>query len=381
MDPMKTGAFISLLRKEKGFTQKELADRLNVSDKAISRWETGKGFPDTALLKPLSEALGISVGELLEGERFPLVEHKERTDQVIVKSMADSGRKLMVTVGVCVALAVLVLVIGSAVFLPMWFTPTTVEFINESRITSYYRLGEVSNVVYDFERQELKNGYAYYSKDGTRRYGFLNTADGPMMRYLHCSGEGRLFGFEIGEDTVIQANAALGLDEQSLRGYLEEQGFQHRYDLTFEETFFGRSSLVYIDSERCNWYPYTKDNVFINICISAYKGNRLLAFDIGLYDEQTAEFCDELLDGFPLTLEDPEGLVTGSLEATYRQWEKITITAKNPGTGITLYLCLNGQFFGKFNGPNPICPDEKTITFEMWGAPLTVRVTTIDPEA
>ena len=65
MDAKKTGALISQLRKERGYTQKDLAELLHVSDKAISRWETGKGYPDTALLKPLSDALGIGVSELL----------------------------------------------------------------------------------------------------------------------------------------------------------------------------------------------------------------------------------------------------------------------------------------------------------------------------
>lgn len=49
MDPKTTGVFISKLRKERGLTQKQMADKLNVSDKAVSRWETGKGYPDTVI--------------------------------------------------------------------------------------------------------------------------------------------------------------------------------------------------------------------------------------------------------------------------------------------------------------------------------------------
>ena len=50
MDNIRFGAFVAQLRKEQGLTQKELADRLNVTDKAVSKWETGKGFPDVKLL-------------------------------------------------------------------------------------------------------------------------------------------------------------------------------------------------------------------------------------------------------------------------------------------------------------------------------------------
>ncbi len=70
MNLQQTGNFIAQLRKEKNYTQQELADLLHVSDKAISRWETGRGFPDLSNLEPLSEVLDVSVAELLKGERM-----------------------------------------------------------------------------------------------------------------------------------------------------------------------------------------------------------------------------------------------------------------------------------------------------------------------
>lgn len=92
MDANRTGRFIAQLRKEKGYTQKELAERLMVTDKAISRWETGKGLPDTALLKPLGDLLGVSVGELLSGSRIEETQIKDRTDQIILDALKYSGR-------------------------------------------------------------------------------------------------------------------------------------------------------------------------------------------------------------------------------------------------------------------------------------------------
>lgn len=65
IDKKQFGAFVAGLRKEKGFTQKELAARLFVSDKAVSKWETGASLPDTSLLMPLAECLGVTVTELL----------------------------------------------------------------------------------------------------------------------------------------------------------------------------------------------------------------------------------------------------------------------------------------------------------------------------
>lgn len=64
------GRFIAQLRKEKGYTQKTLAEKLSISDKAVSKWETGKSLPDVTLLIPLSQVLGITVTELLEAKRI-----------------------------------------------------------------------------------------------------------------------------------------------------------------------------------------------------------------------------------------------------------------------------------------------------------------------
>lgn len=69
IDKERFGAFLAVLRKEKGLTQRALAERLYVSDKAVSKWERGLSLPDVALLTPLSEALGVGVAELLRGER------------------------------------------------------------------------------------------------------------------------------------------------------------------------------------------------------------------------------------------------------------------------------------------------------------------------
>lgn len=67
MDAYVTGAIIRQLREEKGMTQAELAEKLSVSDKAVSRWETGRGYPDITLIEPLASVLGVSVSELLAG--------------------------------------------------------------------------------------------------------------------------------------------------------------------------------------------------------------------------------------------------------------------------------------------------------------------------
>ena len=69
MNAAKTGALIAQMRKEKGLTQRELAERVYVSVQAVSKWELGKNFPDLSLMEPLSDILDLTVSELLAGER------------------------------------------------------------------------------------------------------------------------------------------------------------------------------------------------------------------------------------------------------------------------------------------------------------------------
>lgn len=68
MDQISIGRFIADMRKRKNMTQRELADILLISDKTVSKWESGKGLPEVSLMRPLADALGVTVDELLAGE-------------------------------------------------------------------------------------------------------------------------------------------------------------------------------------------------------------------------------------------------------------------------------------------------------------------------
>ena len=94
MDNIRFGAFVAQLRKEQGLTQKELADRLNVTDKAVSKWETGKGFPDVKLLEPLAQALGISLVELIRGEKDPRDSLTAAEAEAVVSQAMDQSQRI-----------------------------------------------------------------------------------------------------------------------------------------------------------------------------------------------------------------------------------------------------------------------------------------------
>ena len=88
MDQIKTGKFIASLRKEQGLTQAVLAEKLGITDRAVSKWETGKCLPDAAIMPELCEILGISVNELLTGEKIAMDDYKE----IAEKNLAESVR-------------------------------------------------------------------------------------------------------------------------------------------------------------------------------------------------------------------------------------------------------------------------------------------------
>lgn len=96
MDNQKTGKLIADIRKENGLTQKQLADQLHISDRTISKWERGAGFPDVALIEPLADALQISVAGLLQGERIPASACEltvRESIAVVYKQMRAKARK------------------------------------------------------------------------------------------------------------------------------------------------------------------------------------------------------------------------------------------------------------------------------------------------
>lgn len=93
MDQIKTGKFIASLRKEQGLTQAVLAEKLGITDRAVSKWETGKCLPDAAIMPELCEILGISVNELLAGEKIAMDDYKEIAEKNLAESVRMENEK------------------------------------------------------------------------------------------------------------------------------------------------------------------------------------------------------------------------------------------------------------------------------------------------
>lgn len=81
MNQEKIGKFIAECRKEKNLTQLQLAEKLNISNRAVSKWETGKSSPDVSIMMELCDILGINVNELLSGERIIMENYQKKAEQ------------------------------------------------------------------------------------------------------------------------------------------------------------------------------------------------------------------------------------------------------------------------------------------------------------
>ena len=93
MDQLKIGKFIAECRKQKNLTQMQLAEKLNITDKAISKWETGKAMPDSAIMLELCDILGISVNELLNGEKISMEKNNQKNEQLLLDMAKELERK------------------------------------------------------------------------------------------------------------------------------------------------------------------------------------------------------------------------------------------------------------------------------------------------
>ena len=92
MNQIEIGKFIAKCRKEKKLTQAQLAEKLNITDRAVSKWEMGKNMPDTSIMLELCEILGITVNELLSGEKIDM-ENYEKYEKKVDENLIALKRK------------------------------------------------------------------------------------------------------------------------------------------------------------------------------------------------------------------------------------------------------------------------------------------------
>ena len=121
MNQEKIGKFIAECRKSKNLTQAQLAEKLNMSDKSISKWETGKGMPDSSIMLELCNYLDISVNELLSGEYLKEEQYQEKATENIINIAKESDRNKkiknrMIIVIISISICLLIVLVGKIIY-------------------------------------------------------------------------------------------------------------------------------------------------------------------------------------------------------------------------------------------------------------------------
>lgn len=127
MDMIKVGRFISTKRKEQNLTQMQLAEKLSITDRAVSKWECGKALPDSSIMIELCEILNISVNELLTGEEIEMEKYDKQVEQNLiemVKQKEESDKRLLnieiVLMAISITFFIAIIAIVSFVDMPLW---------------------------------------------------------------------------------------------------------------------------------------------------------------------------------------------------------------------------------------------------------------------
>ena len=124
MDQIKIGKFIAHCRKNKGLTQMQLAEKLNITDRAVSKWETGKALPDSSIMLELCALLEITVNDLLHGEVVEMEDYNKEIEKTLlemVKQKEEHDRQLLRLEWVIGVLSVIVILVPAflAAYIPM----------------------------------------------------------------------------------------------------------------------------------------------------------------------------------------------------------------------------------------------------------------------
>ncbi len=187
MDQLKIGRFIAERRKKAGLTQMQLAEKLNITDRAISKWETGKSLPDSSIMLELCDVLGISVNDLLCGEVVTMENYNKETENNLLEMIRQkevSDKRLL-------SAEVFIGITATVVLLALVFLASFVQMSNGLRITLIV-LGFVLFLAGCFYALRIEQVAGYYEcKECGHRYvptyKAVNLA--PHMgrtRYMRC---------------------------------------------------------------------------------------------------------------------------------------------------------------------------------------------------
>lgn len=187
MNQVKIGKFIAECRKHKNMTQAELAEKLNITDRAISKWETGKGMPDSSIMLELCSELDISVNELLSGEVIKMDNYNEKAEELLLemKKQKEEADKRLLTMEIVIG------VLSSFILFVLVFVASFIEMKSWIRILLIF-FGFITFIIGLYNALKIEQTAGYYECDKchykyvpTYKSVFLAMHSG-RTRYMRC---------------------------------------------------------------------------------------------------------------------------------------------------------------------------------------------------
>ena len=162
MDQIKIGKFIAERRKNKNLTQFQLAEKLNITDRAISKWENGRSMPDSSIMLDLCKELEISVNELLSGEMIDMKDYDKKAEENLynLNKSNEHKKKLLIRCGIIMFLLIIIISIIELYIFTRKVAKSNLDSTLNSAESDYeiiVRLHELEQKVDELEEKILVN--------------------------------------------------------------------------------------------------------------------------------------------------------------------------------------------------------------------------------
>ncbi len=284
MNQEKIGKFISKLRKEKRMTQSALAEKIGVTDKAISKWENGRGLPDISCLTLLSKEFDISLNELISGERLNREEYQETLEQNIYKSIESQNNFINRSKKIIKVILIIIII--------------NVLFLTEECIRLYYGIRRPL-IVFSHDMYLEAGEYLYHVYDeGYTSYLY-------SIKYTVVQSEnagdvflGKKYGFylfhniklwERINDDIPTYELVSSLDKVTMKILSIDDNIKIRIkDESKKEYTYNDWYKIEIDTGGFGWTEYSKSNNYYNINKKEYTIDNNLDMEIN-YKEKYKE--------------------------------------------------------------------------------------------
>lgn len=256
MDQEKIGKFIAECRKTKNLSQSDLANKLGITNKAVSKWENGRCMPDISLLEPLANILEVSINEIIKGEKINKLD-KSLADENINKALKyyeKAKRRMLIFKVICLVIAYFILKL-SIIFAVLAFSTLSAKIIEIDDISKY------NQVIGSHAKNEYQNKWGMSEEIFPEYVTNLNVQDFKSVYYDPWDAQYLSYLVIDYDEEEVNRLKSIGIDDYM--GIYGVSGFNDNYELLAMETdnYHGfvyaitdQEKIIYVELIFCNYF-------------------------------------------------------------------------------------------------------------------------------